>query len=179
MRLAARGRVVKQLLPLAALALAASCGYGVTGKADLLPRTVKTIAIPAWSNQTDRYKVGDRMAGALTREFISRTRYAVVADPNQAEAVLTGSVTQVLPQPTVTDPATGRAAGVQILVILQMRMVERATGKILFDRPLFEARQRYEISIDAGAYLEESPAAIDRLARDVARDAVSAILEGF
>ena len=179
MRLAARGRVVKQLLPLAALSLAASCGYGVTGKADLLPRTIKTIAIPAWSNQTDRYKVGDRMAGALTREFISRTRYAVVADPNQAEAVLTGSVTQVLPQPTVTDPATGRAAGVQILVILQMRMVERATGKILFDRPQFEARQRYEISIDAAAYLEESPAAIDRLARDVARGAVSAILEGF
>jgi hypothetical protein len=163
----------------ALLAMASSCGYGVTGKADLLPRTVKTIAIPAWGNVTERYKVGDRMAGALTREFISRTRYAVVADPNQAEAVLTGTVLQVLPQPTVTDPVSRRAAGVQVLVILQMKMVERATGKILFDRPQFEARQRYEISIDAQAYFEESSAAIDRLARDVARDAVSAILEGF
>ncbi len=159
-----------------------SCGYGVTGKADLLPKTIKTIAIPAWGNQTERYKVGDRLAGALTREFISRTRYAVVADPNQAEAVLTGAVLQVLPQPTVTGAAEGRterAAGVQILVIMRMRLTERATGKILFDRPLFEARQRYEISIDAAAYFEESSSALDRLARDVAREAVSAILEGF
>ncbi len=164
---------------LAALAVGSSCGYGVTAKADLLPKTVKTIAIPAWGNMTERYKVGDRLAGALTREFISRTRYNVVADPNDAEAVLTGTVLQVLPQPTVIDQATGRAAGVQVLVLMQMRLTERATGKILFDRPQFEARQRYEISIDAAAYFEESSAALDRLARDVARDAVSAILEGF
>jgi hypothetical protein len=102
-----------------------------------------------------------------------------VADPNQAEAVLTGRVLQVLPQPTVTDPASGRAAGVQILVIMQMRLTERATGKVLFDRPQFEARQRYEISIDAAAYFEESSPALNRLARDVARETVSAILEGF
>jgi len=169
---------VKWLL-LAAVSLASSCGYGVMGKADLLPKSVKTIAIPAWGNLTDRYKVGDRLSGALTREFISRTRYQIVADPNQAEAILTGTVLQVLPQPTVTDPVSGRAAGVQVLVILQMRLTERVTGKILFDRPQFEARQRYEISIDAAAYFEESSTAIDRLARDVARDAVSAILEGF
>ena len=147
-------------LLLAAVSLASSCGYGVMGKADLLPKSVKTIAIPAWGNLTDRYKVGDRLSGALTREFISRTRYQIVADPNQAGAILTGTV-------------------LQVLVILQMRLTERATGKILFDRPQFEARQRYEISIDAAAYFEESSTAIDRLARDVARDAVSAILEGF
>ena len=170
---------MSRLLFTPVLLILSSCGYGVTGKADLLPKTIKTIAIPAWSNATDRYKVGDRLAGALTREFISRTRYNVVADPDQAEAVLTGTVLQVLPQPTVTDPATGRAAGVQVLVIMRLRLTERATGKILFDRPQFEARQRYEISIDAAAYFEESSAAIDRLARDVARDAVSAILEGF
>lgn len=170
---------MKQLLLAAVVALATSCGYGVTAKADLLPKTVKTIAIPSWGNLTERYKVADRLAGSLTREFISRTRYNVVADPNEADAILTGSVLQVLPQPTVTDQATGRAAGVQVLVIMQMRLTERATGKILFDRPQFEARQRYEVSIDAAAYFEESSVALDRLARDVARDAVSAILEGF
>lgn len=169
---------MKLALMLAAL-VASSCGYGVTAKADLLPKTVKTIAIPAWGNVTVRYKLGDRMAGALTREFLSRTRYNIVADPNQADALLTGTVTQMLPQPTVTDQATGRAAAVQVLVIMQMRLTERATGKILFDRPSFEARERYEISIDAAAYFEESSTAIDRLARSVARNAVSAILEGF
>jgi len=170
---------MKQALLAAACLVASSCGYGVTGKADLLPKTIKTIAIPAWGNHSERYKVADRLAGAFTREFISRTRYDVVADPEQAEAVLTGTVLQVLPQPTVTDPVTGRAAGVQVLVLMQMRLTERATGKVLFDRPQFEARQRYEISIDVAAYFEESSSALDRLARDVAREGVSAILEGF
>lgn len=166
-------------LVLAAAALLSSCGYGVTGKADLLPKTLKTIAIPAWGNNTERYKVADRLAGALTREFISRTRYEIVTDPSQADAVLTGAVLQIVPQPTVTDPNSFRAAGVQVLVIVQARLVERSTGRVLFDRPAFEARQRYEISIDPAAYFEESSPALDRLSRDVARNLVSAILEGF
>lgn len=161
------------------LASASGCGYRVTAKADLLPKTVKTIAVPHWGNATERYRIADRLPAAITREFLSRTRYDVIADPAQADAVLTGSVLQVLAAPTVTDPVTGRAAGIQVAVILQLRLTERATGKVLFDRPGFEARQRYEVSIDPAAYFEESSPALDRLARDVARDTVSAILEGF
>ena len=33
----------------------ASCGYHVSGKADLLPKSVQTIAIPAFTNITARY----------------------------------------------------------------------------------------------------------------------------
>lgn len=167
------------LLPLILAASLSGCGYGVTGKADLLPKNLKVIAIPAFGNATERYRIADRLPAALTREFLSRTRYDVIADPSQADAILNGSVLQVLAAPTVTDPATGRAAGIQVTVIMQMRLTERSTGKILFDRPGFEARQRYEVSIDPAAYFEESSPALDRLARDVARDTVSAILEGF
>jgi hypothetical protein len=39
--------------------------------------------------------------------------------------------------------------------------------------------QRYELSINANTYFEESDAALDRLARDVARDLVTSILENF
>lgn len=162
-----------------ALLLQSACGYGITGKADLLPKSLKTIAVPHWGNVTERYKIADRLPAAITREFLSRTRYDVIADPSQADAVLTGAVVQVLAAPTVTDPATGRAAGIQVAVVMQLRLTERTTGKILFDRPSFEARQRYEVSIDPSAYFEESSPALDRLARDVARDTVSAILEGF
>jgi hypothetical protein len=62
---------------------------------------------------------------------------------------------------------------------LQITFTERATGKVIYTRPNYEAHQRYELSINANTYFEESDAALDRLAQDVARDLVSSILENF
>lgn len=156
-----------------------SCGYHVSGKADLLPKTLHTIAIPAFENATVRYRLTDRLPEALSREFIARTRYQVVPDPNEADAVLRGAVINYVSYPTVFDQRTGRASGLQVSVILQVRLIERATGKLLFFRPGFEMKQRYEFSIDPKAYFDESETATDRLSRDVARKVVSAILENF
>jgi hypothetical protein len=77
------------------------------------------------------------------------------------------------------DQVTGRPSGVQVIGVLHVRLTERASGKVLFDRPAFEARQRYEISADQLAYFEESGQAIDRLSQETARTLVSAILENF
>jgi outer membrane lipopolysaccharide assembly protein LptE/RlpB len=163
-------------LTLAALILS-GCGYHVSGHADLLPATVKTIAIPAVGNLTNRYKFSDQLAGALTREFISRTRYKVSADPNQADAILKAAVIRYYSTPVVSDG--GRATMVQLSAVLQVNLVERATGKVLFNRPNIEVRQRYEISLNQREYFEESDIALDRLSREVARSVVSAILEAF
>ena len=51
------------------------------GTRDLVPKTVHTIAIPAFTNETTRYKLTDQLPEAIAREFISRTRYRIVTDP--------------------------------------------------------------------------------------------------
>ena len=156
-----------------------SCGYHVSGKGDLLPKNLHTIAITAFGNATTQYKLSELITSALSREFISRTRYRVVADPNQADAILTGSVVNFFNNPTVYDPAKGRASGAQILVIMQVKLTDRATGAVLYNRPNFEFRERYEISVDPTAYFEESSVAMQRLSQDVARSVVSAVMEKF
>lgn len=161
------------------LPLLSSCGYHVAGKAGLVPERIHTLAIPEFGNVTRRYKVSEGITNAVTREFISRTRFHIVADPSQAEAILTGAVINFLSYPTVVDPASGRAAGVQVVVILQVKLTDRSDNKVLFERQNFEVRERYEISIDPRAYFEESDVAMDRLSRDVARSVVSAVLENF
>ena len=170
------------VLALAALAVTLAvngCGYHVSGHADLLPATIKTIAIPAVGNLTNRYKLSDRLASTLTREFISRSRYRIVTDPAQADAVLKAVVVNYFSYPVVSDQKTGRANSVQLSAILQINLTERTTGKLLFSRPNLEVRQRYEISIDQLEYFEESDIALDRLSREVAKSVVSAILEAF
>jgi hypothetical protein len=161
------------------------CGYHVSGHGDLLPPTLHTIAIPAFGNLTTRYKLTDRLPSALSREFITRTRYRVVADPAQADAILNGAVMSVYMFPFIFDQASGRAAGVQLGVNLQVTLTERASGKVLFSRPNMDFRQRYEVHADQQneqsqlSYFEESETALERLSRDVARTVVSAVLEAF
>ncbi len=171
---------MKNLGPLLVLLAAATgCGYHVSGKANLLPKQVKVIAIPSFANITTRYKLAERLPADLTREFISRTRYQIIADPNQADAVLSGAVLNFASYPAVFDPVSSRATGIQVIVTLQMSLTERSTGKLLFNRPRLDVRERYEISVDPTKYFDESDAALTRLSQDVARYAVSAILENF
>jgi len=160
-------------------ALCAGCGYSVAGRGDTLPKTLHTVAIPAFGNITTRYKLTDRLPEAISREFISRTRYRVVPDPNQADAVLQGAVNNYTSFPVVFDPTTNRAAAVEVHVVLQVSLTERATGKKLFDRPRLEITERYEISLDPRQYFEESDEALDRASTVVARQVVSAILNAF
>ena len=176
MNLSASGRAGLAAL---LLATAVGCGYHVSGNTDLLPKTIHSICIPAFENQSARYKLTDRLPEAISREFIARTRYRIESDPEKADAILKGAVTNYVAYPTVFDQSTGRASGLQTNVTLQINLIERITGKVLFTRPGFEMKQRYEVSLDPRAYFEESEVALSRLSRDVARSVVTAIMENF
>jgi hypothetical protein len=156
-----------------------SCGYHVGGRADLLPKNIQTICIPAFTTFTTRYRLIDLLPTQISREFLTRTRFRIVDDPNKADAVLHGSVNTVSLYPTVFDPTSGKATSVQIAVSLTFNLVDQHTGKVLFSRVNFTARQNYDIPVDPHQYFDERDPAFDRLSRDVAHDIVSAILENF
>jgi TolB-like protein len=155
------------------------CGYHVAGQANLMPAEVHTIAVLPFGNVSTQYKLSDYLGEAVTRELLTRTRYSVVADPAKADAVLSGAVANLFSSASVLDPATGRSTGAAIVVLLQVRLQENKTGKVLFDRPSLEFRERYEISIDPKQYFDESQPALVRLSQDVSHTVVSAILENF
>lgn len=164
---------------LAAALGASGCGYHVAGRSDIMPQTIHTIAITPFVNKTIQYKFARRLPADITREFIERTRYKIVTDPKTADAVLDGAVLNFVSYPVIADQQTGRATVVQCSAYLKVALTERATGKLLFTRPSFEARERYEISVDPQAYFDESGAGVERLSHDVARDVVTSILENF
>jgi hypothetical protein len=162
----------------ASMAALSSCGYHISGTTNLLPKTLQTIAIPAFGNGTTNYKITDLLSEAVTREFISRTKYHITADRATADATLEGAVTQISTFPTVYDPVTFRAANVEVHVNVRFKLVDKS-GKVLFDRPGLEVRERYEVSVDPKVYFDESEVAIRRMSKDVAKTIVSAILENF
>ena len=163
------------LLPL----MLVSCGYRFSATEDALPKTIRTVSVPAFTNLTTRYKLTDQLPEAISREFITRTRYRVVSDSTTADAVLRGTVINYSFYPTIFDPATFRAAFAELHVTLSVTLTERATGKVIFSRPNFDVRETYQISPDATQYFEESDPALKRAGQQVARSIVSAVLQNF
>jgi RNase P/RNase MRP subunit p29 len=158
---------------------ATGCGYHVAGRSDIMPQTVHTIAITPFLNKTVQYRLAQRLPADITREFIERTHYKIVNDPRTADAVLDGAVLIFSSYPVIADQASGRATVVQCSAYLKITLTERVSGKVLFTRPSFEVRERYEISVDPQAYFDESGSGLERLGHDVARDVVTSILEKF
>ena len=164
-------------LVLVAVALT-GCGYRVAGTANLLPKNIHSIAVTPFGNATTQYRLSTFLSEAVSRELIARTGYTVVADASKADATLSGGIANMFTTATVADPVTGRGTGAQIIVVMQVRLIAK-DGKVLFNRPNLEFRDRYETGVDPKQYLDESQSALGRLSKDVARTVVSAILESF
>ncbi len=170
---------MKRGLPIALACLSAACGYHVGGHGEAVPATVKTIAIPPLVNNSMRPKLPAMLAADITREFHARTKYIIITDPTQADAVLKGAIAKFVNFPTIADPTTGNATGAGCVVTMNLTLTERRTGKVLFSQAGVEYRERYEISLDPKTYFDESDTALERLSRDLARSIVTAILEKF
>ncbi len=156
-----------------------ACGYHVSGHADLVPKSIHTIAVPAFASQSSDYQLADLLPNAIAHEFIERTRFQVVADQSEADAVLHGTVSRVIHAPLLTDPTTGKTTSVQVVVIMSLQLVERSTGKVLYSRPSVGMRETYELPTDPHQVFDESGPAFARLSRDLARDLVTSIVENF
>ena len=163
------GRRLQKVTAFAAAFIAismGSCGYHTGGRADLVPKTVQTIAIPAFTSLSTRYMLTDILPREIGREFTARTRFRIVYDPKVADA-------------TVVDPATNKSTSVRISVSMAATLFERTTGRVLYSRANWSIHEDYAAPIDPHQFFDESGPALDRLAHDVARDVVSAVVENF
>lgn len=169
---------MKAALAIFACLLSAACGYHVAGKSNMLPTTLHTIAVPPFGNATIHNDLAHYLTESVTRELIARTKYTVIADRSQADATLYGNIANIFANATTIDPTTGRATGSQITIHLQIRLVDRS-GKVLYNQPNLELRDRYEVSTLPSQYFDESQVAYQRLSKSAAQTIVSGILENF
>jgi outer membrane lipopolysaccharide assembly protein LptE/RlpB len=156
-----------------------ACGYHTAGHNITLPENVKTLAIPAFINQSQTYRVEQTLTAAVVREFTTRTHYQVLHDDSDAaDATLHGIVLTTTASPLTYDSKTGRAESVLVVVSMKVSLVDRQ-GKILFQNPSYIFREQYQVSQELSSFFEEDSPAMGRLSRDFAQTLVSNVLEGF
>ncbi len=135
------------------LALCATgCGYHVAGKSDLMPQTIHTIAITPFVNRTIRYKLAQRLpAESIAREFLEQ--YALQnrhrSEDGRYCAGWRGDEFSILPHHCRSSL---RARHGECSAAASESHVDGALppARLLFTAMVasFEARERYEISVD-------------------------------
>lgn len=154
------------------------CGYHTAGHVVTIPENIHTIAIPAFVNQTQTYKIEQRLTAAVVQEMITRTHYHVVNQVDDADATLRGTVLSTYSAPLTYDTQTGQASSILVTVSMKVSLKDK-DGKVLYENPSYLFRQQYQISNDPPSFFEEDSPAFERLSREFARTLVSNILEGF
>ena len=171
-------RIVPGLIMLLALA-GTGCGYHTGGHAVTIPQNVHTIAIPAFVNQTQTYKIEQMLTSAVIREMTTRTQFRIVqSDTDDADATLRGVVLSTTTSPLTYDSQSGRASRILVVVSMSVSLKDR-DGKVLYQNPSYFFREEYQVSREVSSFFEEDSPALGRLSRQFARTLVSNILEGF
>lgn len=165
-------------LLLALCSFSAGCGYHTAGKANLLPADLHTIAVPAFVNQTQTYRIEQMLTAAVVQELQTRTQYRITSNPTSADAILHGAVTSTYTSPLTYDSHTGRASTVLVIVTMNVSLTGQH-GKMLYENQAYTFREQYQVSQDLSTFFEEDSPAFQRLSRDFARTLVSNILEAF
>lgn len=163
----------------AALLSLTACGYHAVGAAAHLPATAKTMAVPVFATKTNAYRTETVMTAAVIREFATRTRLRVTPDgTGDADTTLKGTILSQTVAPLTYNSQTQQSSSFLITIAVSVTLTAR-DGRILYENKNYVFRQQYQSTTDLPTFLEENPAAVERLSRDFAHALVSDVLEGF
>ncbi len=164
---------------LLATTFCAGCGYHVAGRASQLPSDWKTIAVPAFKNDTRRYRIEQRFTQAVIREFITRAKYRIIQNETAADGVLRGEVLTMETTPVLFDSTTGQVTAMLVTVHTKVLLVDNHAQKPVYQNNDMVFRDEYQISSDVQSFFEEQDPALERMSRDFAARLVSNVLEKF
>ncbi len=168
------------LLALAAvLPVLSGCGYHTLGAATHLPPDIKTISVPLFISRTEAYHTETVMTDAVIRELATRTRYRVIptASPGSG-AVLHGTILTEAVAPLTYNASTQQSSSFIITIVASVTL-NGADGQVLYQNKNIVFREQYQSTTDLATFIQEDPAAVERLSRAFARQVVADVLEGL
>jgi outer membrane lipopolysaccharide assembly protein LptE/RlpB len=181
----AQGTPKNHWWPLAALAAATAmaatgCGYHLVGASNNLPARLQTLYVAPLVNQSARSEVDQRLTEQISQEWVRRGRFQLVSSGDKADAVLSGTVKSAVINPVQFDQQ-GRATQYQLTVTIDVQLVDRTGEKpvVLWRDERFARNNSYPFDPLAKDYFDREIEALDLLSRNMARDLVTTILEGF
>jgi hypothetical protein len=180
------GRLQAACLLLAALT--SGCGYSLAGRGSFLPATIRTVAIPQVENRTNVTQIEQIVTERIRNEFIGRGKYQVVTDRAGADAVLSGTINTFFVQLAALS-AEQRGTRYLITMTMSVQFTDTKTNDVIWSNDALTFREEYDLGavtgatnngvVAAEAFVDQERSSFERIATDLARTVVTAILEAF
>jgi lipopolysaccharide assembly LptE-like protein len=178
-------RDMRAALILTLALVSSSCGYALAGRGSFLPDYIRVVGIPPIENRSTYQQVELVLTEKIRTEFIGRGKYTVVAEATGTDAVLSGEITGISAQPIAFNESQ-LASRYLFIMTMKVQLTDTRTNMVLWSNDALTFREESELTtrsasnvIDAGAFLDQERSSFDRIATDVARTVVTAILEAF
>jgi outer membrane lipopolysaccharide assembly protein LptE/RlpB len=163
----------------ASLGAVSGCGYHTLGAATHLPPDAHTLSVPMFGTNTEAYHTEAALTDAVIREFAARSRMRVTPSTDtDSDVVLRGTILNETVAPLTYNTTTQQSSSFLITLVVSVTLKGR-DGKVLYENKNYVFRGQYQSTSDLPTFLDERPAAIDRLSRDFARALVADVLEGM
>ena len=177
-----KGVVVSMLLALGFMT--GGCGYALVGRGAFIPEYINVVGIPQLVNSSTFFQVEQLLTEKIRTEFIGRGQYTVIPAPEGADAVVTGAVTSITVQP-VGFTERQLASRYLFTLTMQVEFTDARTSQVLWSNNALAFREEYELTtrsdqaLEGATFLSQERSSFDRIADDVARTVVTAIVEAF
>mgnify|MGYP001586375907 FL=1 len=176
-----RKRNNNSIIILAILLMAmSSCGYRLSGKGSLVPEGAKTIAVPAFINNTNEPYVDLEVTKAVVDEFIADGRLRIV-DVEAADLALRGTVVKY-EVAALSFTANAFVQQYKVRIVVNATLEDLRAKKTLWRENNIEAVfiSDYPVTIgDIRVTKIAKESALKKAGQDIAWTLRSRVLEGF
>jgi hypothetical protein len=167
------------------LAIASSgCGYALAGRGSFLPDYIRVVGIPPIENRSTYQQVEFVLTEKIRTEFIGRGKYTVVPEASGSDAVLIGEITGISAQPVGFNESQ-LASRYLFTMTMRVQLTDTRTNMVLWSNDALTFREESELTtrgatvLGGADFIDQERSSFDRIATDVARTVVTAILEAF
>jgi len=161
------------------LLLLTGCGYALVGHNVSLDPKIKSVQVPALVNKTTRVGLEQVVTQSVADEMVSRGRLKLVSNPNDADAILRGSIDSFGIFPIAFN-TQGRATQYQVSITANIELVDhRNEDKVIWKNDQYRFAENYQIDVASTNAFDQETRAITEIAQRFAETLVTNLLEGF
>jgi hypothetical protein len=154
------------------------CGYAFAPQGDHIDRSIRTIYVEPFGNKTAQAEAENLVRTAFIDQVIQNTRFRVVPEVEQADAVVSGNILAINTL-AISYRKSILAAEERMMSTLETSLRETAGGKILWASRGVAGYVDYELQDDINLLPAARKRALTKLSRDTAEKALNMMMSNF
>jgi len=164
------------------------CGYKLRGTGDPIGLEIRSLAIPLIESPSSRLGFEVDFTSQVIQEFAGYAKIPLVSR-DEAQAVLIGRIVEIEREPlsyeVIQTTVQGESTNYEVTRVRRLRvkldakLVDRATGKVIWEERAMEEKASYQVVTDPLVTRFSERKALEELARRLAKRIYMKTMERF